>query len=194
LPLRARSPNNADAQRTQLRQGRTDVNDAFSWDGNWAWALPLIVLTIVLHVVGLGLINTRMIHTLGPLRARRSFFVVFVLVMGAAALSATVLHGLEASIWAAAYSGLGAVPDGRAALLFSLNAITAYGHTDLNLAPHWRLMGALEALNGLLLFGLTTAFLYGHLQRVWPRERLPAHASAEHAPIRAAANADRGTA
>jgi hypothetical protein len=29
-------------------------------------------------------------------------------------------------------------------------------------------MGALEALNGMLLFGLTTAFLYGILQRVWP--------------------------
>jgi hypothetical protein len=31
-------------------------------------------------------------------------------------------------------------------------------------------MGALEALNGLLLFGLTTAFLYSHVQRVWPIE------------------------
>jgi hypothetical protein len=51
-----------------------------------------------------------------------------------------------------------------------LNAITSYGHTDLFLAPHWRLMGALEALNGLLLFGLTTAFLYGHIQRVWPQQ------------------------
>jgi hypothetical protein len=146
------------------------VDDALSWNGNWAWALPLIVFTIVLHVVGLGVINTRMMHTLGPLRARKSFFVIFVLVMGAAALSATVLHALEASIWAVAYTALGAVHDGREALLFSLNAITAYGHTDLNLAPHWRLMGALEALNGLLLFGLTTAFLYGHLQRVWPRD------------------------
>jgi hypothetical protein len=29
-------------------------------------------------------------------------------------------------------------------------------------------MGALEALNGMLLFGLTTAFLYGLIQRVWP--------------------------
>jgi hypothetical protein len=31
-------------------------------------------------------------------------------------------------------------------------------------------MGAVEALNGMLLFGLTTAFLYGMLQRVWPTE------------------------
>ena len=82
----------------------------------------------------------------------------------------TVLLAFEATLWAAAYRTLGALPDGRAALLFSLNAFTSYGHTELHLAPHWRLMGALEGLNGLLLFGLTTAFLYGLIQRVWPAE------------------------
>ena len=55
-------------------------------------------------------------------------------------------------------------------MLYSLNAFTSFGHTDLTLAPHWRLMGALEALNGMLLFGLTTAFLYGHIRQVWPAE------------------------
>ena len=29
-------------------------------------------------------------------------------------------------------------------------------------------MGALKALNGMLLFGLTTAFLFAMIQRVWP--------------------------
>jgi hypothetical protein len=60
--------------------------------------------------------------------------------------------------------------DGKSALLYSLNAITRYGHSDLYLTPHWQLMGAFEALNGMLLFGLTTAFLYGVLQRVWPTQ------------------------
>jgi hypothetical protein len=146
------------------------VYTALSWNGNWAWALPLIVLNLILHVTGLGVINTQVVRWLGPQRQGRSFFVGYVLVMGAVALSATVLHALEATIWAAAYFILGAMSDGREALLYSLNAMTAYGHTELLLAPHWRLMGALEALNGLLLFGLTTAFLYGHLRRVWPQE------------------------
>jgi hypothetical protein len=66
------------------------------------------------------------------------------------------------------YWALGAVPDGKSALLYSLNAITTYGHAGVALEPRWQLMGALEALNGMLLFGLTTAFLYGILQRVWP--------------------------
>jgi len=61
------------------------------------------------------------------------------------------------------------VPDAKSAMLYSLNAMTTYGHESVSLAPHWQLMGALEALNGMLLFGLTTAFLFAMIQEVWPR-------------------------
>ena len=74
---------------------------------------------------------------------------------------------MEAGIWAVAYRRLGAIPDAASAIIYSLSAMTAYGHAELYLAKHWQLMGALEALNGLLLFGLTTAFLYGHVRRIW---------------------------
>ncbi len=59
-------------------------------------------------------------------------------------------------------------------MLYSLSAITSYGHANLFLEARRQLMGALEALNGMLLFGLTTAFLFAMIQRVWPlgsRER-----------------------
>ena len=149
------------------------MSDAMSWDADWAWALPLIVLTLVLHVIGLALINIRMVHLIHRIRAGRQFFPIFVSVMGITALLAILLLGFEAALWAAAFVTLGALPDGRSAILYSLNAITSYGHTDLVLAPHWRLMGAMEALNGMLLFGLTTAFLYGHIRQVWPVELQP---------------------
>lgn len=140
------------------------------WSNNWLWALPLIVLTVVLHVIVLGFINTRVIAELKRYRGRRRFMLRFVVVMGIVTFLATLLHASEAAIWAGAYHELGALPDIREALLYSLSALTTYGHAELYLAPHWRLMGALEALNGLLLFGLTTAFLYAHVQRVWPVE------------------------
>ncbi len=92
---------------------------------------------------------------------------VFVVVMGATTLLATTLHALEALFWAAAYLLLGALPDLKTSMLYSLNAITSYGHHELLLEERWRLMGAIEALNGWLLFGLTTAFLFGMLERVW---------------------------
>jgi hypothetical protein len=148
------------------------MEDALTWNGNWAWALPLIVLTVMVHVVGLGLIHAQIVRRVGALKERRSVFTRFVLVMGLATLLVTVLLAFEATLWAAAYRSLGALSDGRTAMLFSLNAFTSYGHTELHLAPHWRLMGALEALNGLLLAGLTTAFLYGLMRRVWPTEFL----------------------
>jgi hypothetical protein len=149
------------------------MSDALSWNGNWAWALPLIVVTLVVHVVGLAVINLRMVRVLGEFRGGHHFFPMFVFVMSVTALLAILLLAFEATLWALAYRSLGALPDGRTAMLYSLNAFTAYGHTELVLAPHWRLMGALEALNGMLLFGLTTAFLYGHIRKVWPEELTP---------------------
>jgi hypothetical protein len=101
-------------------------------------------------------------------QSRRHFVSAFALVMGVATLWATFLHAIEASIWAVAFQFLGAIPDGKTAMLYSLSAFTTYGHAALFLAPHWQLMGAIEALNGIILIGLTTAFLYGTLQRVWP--------------------------
>ncbi|SRR5579871_4762161 len=140
------------------------------WNNNWAWALPIVVVTVVLHVVVLGAINTRVVVALKRFQSHRRFMLLFVVVMGIVTLLATLLHGLEATIWAFAYHELGALASMRNAMLYSLSAITAYGHADLFLAAHWQLMGAIEALNGLLLFGLTTAFLYAHVQRVWPLE------------------------
>ena len=48
-------------------------------------------------------------------------------------------------------------------MLYSLNAMTTFGHVTFELAERWKLMGALEALNGILLCGLTTAFMFAPL-------------------------------
>ncbi len=139
-----------------------------AWNADWAWSLPLIVLNVVIHVLGLGLINERVVRVLSGAMERSHFTVVFTVVMGATALLATILHGIEGTIWAAAYRLLGALPDNKSAMLYSLSAITSYGHANIFLEPHWQMMGALEALNGMLLFGLTTAFLFAMIQEVWP--------------------------
>jgi hypothetical protein len=136
------------------------------WGADWAWGLPLIVATVLIHVLGLGVIGKRAARVPGRTIERRHPTSVFVMVMGATTLLVIILHALEAAIWAAAYRLLGALPDNKSAMLYSLNAITSYGHTNLNLEEHWHLMGALEALNGWLLFGLTTAFLFGILEKV----------------------------
>ncbi len=138
------------------------------WWADWASGLPLIVLTVLFHVSGLVVISQRVVHgKIGRLIEHRHPRVAFVAMLGAATLLATCLHGLEAGIWALAYRMLGAIADFQSAMLYSLNAVTSYGHTDLALPSRWHLMGAMEALNGWLLFGLTTAFLFATIEKVW---------------------------
>src|ERR1700756_5995313 len=74
-------------------------------------SLPLIVVNVVVHVIGLGLINESVVRVLSGARERRRFMSTFALVMGVAALLATVLHGIEAATWASAYLLLGALPN-----------------------------------------------------------------------------------
>ncbi len=137
------------------------------WHADWAWGIPLIVLTVTLHAFGLGLVGRSVIRIYGELM-RRHPMAAFTLVMGTTTLLATCLHGIEASIWAATYCLIDALPDFKSAMLYSLNAMTSYGHENLNLEAHWKLMGAIEALNGWLLFGLSTAFLFGMIEKVSP--------------------------
>jgi hypothetical protein len=144
-----------------------DPGNTILWTTDWAWGLPLIVLTVILHAYTLDLLNTEVTARLNKRgRLGRPLSVPSFLI-GGTALSLTVLHAAEGTIWAIAYRLLGASTDIKSAMLYSLNALTSYGHEELHLAPHWKMMGALEALNGWIVFGLTTAFLFTVVQRAW---------------------------
>lgn len=54
------------------------------------------------------------------------------------------------------------------AAYFSVVTFTTLGYGDITLVEHdWRLLSGLEALNGILLVGWTTALLYVVVQRSW---------------------------
>lgn len=147
----------------------SEIHDIGSWSDSWAWGVPLIVATVVVHVLGLVVIRAGFARAFARRAAPRGEHMMrFALVTGVAVLLTTCLHVVQAAVWAAAYVALGALPSTRSAMLYSLNAMTAYGHINVFLAPHWQLLGALQALNGLILFGLSTAFLYGMIQYGWP--------------------------
>ena len=138
-----------------------------TWGVDWLWSLPLIALTVVIHVFGLGLIKRLRERLMPHIRRLRASCPLACMSIGLTALSITVLHGLEGSLWAVAFRALGALPDMRTAVLYSLNAITSYGHVNMELSHQWQLLGALEALNGWILFGMSTAFLFALVQAVW---------------------------
>ena len=144
--------------------------DTPAWGADWAWGVPLILLTVVFHAYCLSRIVEGVSHRLDGKHAPGQLLTIPILIVGGTALSATLLHGFEGAVWAIVYLLLGASPDLKSAVLYSLEAMTSYGHENLFLAPHWRMLGALEALSGWILFGLTTAFLFAVIQRAWPNK------------------------
>jgi hypothetical protein len=76
-------------------------------------------------------------------------------------------------MWAVAYWLIGAVMTPTDGVYFSLSAVTTVGLGDVSLAREWKLLGPLESLGGMLVFGLSTAFLFAVLQRegAWIRSR-----------------------
>jgi hypothetical protein len=128
---------------------------------------------VLVHALALVEVQDRVVLQLPlVLHARRSSIVLAVLMI-VTVLLLTVLHAVEASAWAGAYVALGARADFASAMLYSLSAMTTYGHADVFLATHWQLMGAIEALNGMMLFGLSTAFLFAVLREHWPTRLRP---------------------
>ena len=144
-----------------------NIVNADTWGADWIWSLPLILSNIVIHVFGLVFINDAVVIILKDIADRRRFMARFTMVIGAAVLLMILLHTIEAVTWAVAYRMLGALPDYKTAMLYSLSAMTGYGHANVFLQPQWQMMGVLQSLNGVLLFGLTTAFMFAMIQSVW---------------------------
>ena len=142
----------------------------------------MIVLSVVIHVIGLGLMNEGVVRVLSGGMEHRHFIFKFAAVIGLTVLLATVLHATGVAVWATSYWLLGALADPKLAMLYSLSAMTSYGHASLFLETQWQLMRALETLNGMLLFGLTTAFLFAVVQKVWPLGSRRRHRRLRQAP------------
>ena len=141
------------------------------WFADWVWGLLLVTISLVIHAVGIALIGVLVARWLGgPATGGRMRlpFVRFSSVIAAASLTLAILHGFEAFVWASAYLALGASDTLHDAIFLSLQMTTTLGPTEGHLQPGWRLMGPLEAVAGMLAFGLSTAFLFAVFQRVSP--------------------------
>jgi hypothetical protein len=150
------------------------VNGWGTWSASWIWSLALVAITIAIHVVGIVLVgNTSRRVRKSLLRQGLAFvnnpastIVLIVLV----ALSLAVLHAIEAMVWALVYVKLGALPTPAAAALYSVDSITTRGASGLVPHEQWRMMGATEAGDGMLLFGISTAFLFYVMLHLWKDE------------------------
>jgi hypothetical protein len=58
------------------------------------------------------------------------------------------------------------------AMLYSLGSMSTRGASGVDVKPEWRIMGAIESLDGMLLFGLSTAFLFSFMKFLWRSVRI----------------------
>jgi hypothetical protein len=138
---------------------------------NWTWGLSLTALTIIVHATGIAFlaISARRIRErMQNEGARWRSLAIAIGLVGTVGLLLAALHGIEAGIWAMAYWWLGALPSPQEAMLYSVDSITTRGASGLILERGWRLMGALEAADGMLLFGISTATIFGLMQLYAP--------------------------
>ena len=138
---------------------------------SWGWGVSLIVLTMAIHAAGIVMMAfvTLRIRVRQEKQSLSSWNLIVVLgcVMGAIGLLLAVLHGVECVVWAAAYLWLGALDKPLDALLYSVDSMTTRGASGLTLPSQWQMMGALEAVDGMLLFGVSTAYIFAVMQGYW---------------------------
>jgi len=139
--------------------------DHMTMFANLALATFMVSLTVAIHLGGLlGLLwilrdraHRFRAHESRPAQLGVILFVVLGLV---------AIHSVEIWLYGAAFWAIGAVNDFESALYFSTVTFTTLGYGDIVLDGKWRLFGAIEAGNGLILFGWSTAFLLSVTSRL----------------------------
>ena len=119
----------------------------------------LVSICVVVHTVGLVVMAdwlvrhpVRVATQSSVMRSSRLLISIFALI--------TLLHLVETFIWAAFYDLWGLFSDFETSVYFSLGSYTSIGYGDVLLPAKWRLLGGIEGINGVLLCGLSGAFLF----------------------------------
>jgi hypothetical protein len=129
----------------------------------------LVIITVILHAVGttgwLRVLGRRYADEEGLVRAGKTLQALIGTV-----IVLLVLHTLQIIVWAYAY--LAIVPAGEldsfeVAVYFSFVTFTTLGYGDITLSEGWRLLSGIQALNGIMLVGWSTAMLFAVVQKSW---------------------------
>lgn len=118
----------------------------------------LVSATVVIHLIGLDVLQATLGWHLE--RLTRWIHLDRMIVPLGIVLGLFLVHGAEIWLYAVVYWRVGALQDLEQALYFSTSAYSTVGETGALLPMSWRIVGVLEAINGMLLIGWSTAFLF----------------------------------
>jgi hypothetical protein len=135
------------------------------------WGLSLIVLTMTIQAIAvliMAFVGTKIRAQLEPRSLHQwSLIAILIFATGLIGLLLAILHVTECGIWAAPYLWLGAVDSPTDALIYSFDSMATLGASGLTLQRPWQMMGGLEAVNGMILFGVSTAYAFAVMQLYW---------------------------
>src|ERR1700730_3712173 len=126
--------------------------------------IPTILCTIIVHGLILGMIIKQVRRDLQLGRAGVRFWSDLAIV-AAAMLLALTGHLIEIALWALALDFCGEFSNFAAAFYHSAGNYTTLGDSTVLVSPRWRLLGPLEASDGMLMFGISTAIIFALVQR-----------------------------
>ncbi len=102
-------------------------------------------------------------------RSHPSLLLIAVMMPTVSVLMAT--HALEVIVWALAYLIFSVAPEGADRVYFAFVNFATLGYGDIVPVARWRLLGPITAMNGVLLFGWSTAVIFAVLERTLARSR-----------------------
>ena len=129
----------------------------------------LVAITVMIHALGTTYLVRYLVRRFLDERGRWGSRYALV----ALATTASVLVGLpavEIVIWAGGSMALvpvGELADLETAVYFSFVTFTTLGYGDITLSDGWRLLSGIQALNGILLVGWSTALMFAVVQKSW---------------------------
>ena len=122
-------------------------------------ALILIGICLLIHITGIIGLGVVMVSRRRSIERRFGTIYNALVLIGVFA-TLMLLHLAESCIWAVFYTWRGLFENFETSLYFSLATYTTIGYGDVLLPERWRLLGTLEGISGVLLCGLSTAFLF----------------------------------
>ncbi len=118
---------------------------------------------IAVHAMVMTLVVT-VVRRVGRLERRElSLWLAAIMVATVAVL--LVAHVAEVVLWSVTYGLVDAAPPEADLLYFALVNYTTLGYGDVLPVARWRLLGPITAMNGILLFGWSTAVIFEVMDR-----------------------------
>lgn len=128
-------------------------------------ATAMVALTVVSHLLGLSVLIAATHRHSSRLQGDRAFALQMLVLVGVS-FGLFILHGVEIWAYAALYYIVGAIHSFEDALYFSTATYATIGYGELTLSRSWRILGAIEGANGVILLGWSTAFFISIVGRI----------------------------